>query len=92
MSFLGIALQWPEHLELQAILMKLIGLVILAVTLVHWGVIDGRVASMVVGGAAGASGAWLVGFRQGGGGRAVAIQAFSAAGAALAAELLWRSL
>lgn len=92
MNVFGIALHRPENLEIQAVVMKMIGLVIVCAMLVQLKVIDGRVAVMVMGGAIGAASAWLVGFRQGCGKRAVLVQAAAAAFGALGAELLWSLL
>ena len=92
MVLFGIPVESPESLEIQAIVMKLMAIAAIAAALNYWSLIDGRVAVMLVGGAAGASAAWLLGFRQGRGRVAVVVQAIAAGVAALAAELAWRWL
>ncbi|NCA70511.1 MAG: hypothetical protein EOM91_10435 [Sphingobacteriia bacterium] len=87
MILFGIALAWPESLEIQAIGMKLTLVAGAAAALVYWSLIDARVAAMVVGGAAGSSLAWLLGFRQGRGRVVVPMQALAAGVCAVLADL-----
>jgi hypothetical protein len=89
MVLFGIPVERPESLEIQAVGMKLMAVAAIAAALHYWSLIDGRVAVMLVGGAVGASAAWLLGFRQGRGRIVVAVQAIAAGVAALVAELAW---
>ncbi|NCC27166.1 MAG: hypothetical protein EOM22_03170 [Gammaproteobacteria bacterium] len=89
MVLFGIPVERPESLEIQAVGMKLMAVAAIAAALNYWSLIDGRVAVMLVGGALGASAAWLLGFRQGRGRIVVVVQAIAAGVAAVAAELAW---